>query len=92
MGIEVYVPWPISTWHMIKVTRPSLPMRMNPFGAKADGRTSEDAAGTPAHASRCHPRRKPPPAATPAERNWRRERWSMFCLPAWRSSISEPPA
>jgi len=27
----------ISTWHMIKVTRPSRPMRMKAFGAKADG-------------------------------------------------------
>src|ERR1700737_922039 len=65
---------------MISVTRPSLPMRMNAFGAKADRLPSAAAARTPGNASRCQASRNPPPAAALAKRSWRRDIWPMSAL------------
>src|SRR5262245_682072 len=80
MGIDVYVPCPISTWLMMRVTRPSLPIRMKAFGAKSGGAPSWDAARARGSASRCHPSSNPPPAAAPADRSWRRDIWPMSAL------------
>src|SRR5712671_2985729 len=62
---------------MTSVTRPSLPMRMNAFGAKTEGFPFAAAARPRAPASRCHPNSNPPPAAAPAVRNPRRDTRAM---------------
>src|SRR5437868_5602356 len=41
MGIDVYVPCPISTWLRIGLIRPSLPMRTNAFRATRAGAALE---------------------------------------------------
>src|SRR5213592_3609193 len=43
MGMDVYVPWPISTLCMINVTRPSRSMRMKAFGANPNASFPVDA-------------------------------------------------
>src|SRR5262245_13582742 len=65
---------------MIRVTRPSLPIRMNAFGSKVDGAPLAVAARTLGSASRCQASRNPPPAAAPAKRSRRRDIWSMSAL------------
>src|SRR5712671_4764373 len=62
---------------MMSVTRPSVPMRMNAFGAKTGCLAFAAAARTRAPASRCHPSSNPPPVAAPAVRNCRRDTRAM---------------
>src|SRR5437773_8573045 len=68
MGIAVYMPCPISTCPMISVTRPSVPMRMNAFGAKTAA-VSRAPAARQLHPTAAHRRRRRSrleiPGATP---------------------------
>src|SRR5262245_64715416 len=66
---------------MISVIRPSLPMRINAFGAKSVRVPSAVAASTRGKAARCSPSRNPPPAAAPVKRIWRRDIWPMVSPP-----------
>jgi hypothetical protein len=70
MGIEVYVPCPISTLCMIRVTCPSRPMRTKALGAKVPA----SAALASVSVGRWTLSSSPPPAAAPAAKNARRER------------------
>src|SRR2546427_6834052 len=63
MGMDVYVPCPISTLCMISVTRPSRSTRMKALGSKAEG----------GGAGSSKPSSRPPPTATLTLRNSRRD-------------------
>src|SRR5262249_38769251 len=65
---------------MIRVTRPSVPIRMNAFGSKVDGAPLAVAARTFGSASGRPASRNPRPAAPPARRSWRRDIGSMSAL------------
>src|SRR5439155_2267764 len=65
---------------MIRVMRPSVPMRMNAFGANG-GVARAGATALRGGASICQPSSKPPPVAAPAVRHSRRDTRSMSASP-----------
>jgi hypothetical protein len=64
MGIEVYVPCPISTLCIVNVTTPSGPMRMKELGEKALG-------------GKVNPNNRPPPTAALISKKARRDSLGM---------------
>src|SRR5262245_19660757 len=71
MGMEVYVPWPISTLCIMSVTHPARPMRTKALGAKA---STLAAPALRVDAGRAILSNSPPPAAAPAAKTVRREK------------------